>query len=189
MKNFLLLISVFAFGFVKACEPKPVPFKKNIIYAEGLSFGNYYSLNYERIFCQKENYFLSWRAGGSILPRMGKIDYTIPAGAFINFGRSKHHLQFGMQFTFESYYRQGITFHSMAIDASFAPYPFDPRVNSIGALLNTGYRYQKPGGRITVQANLAAGFYQQFTIGHYFGIGANAGIGYCFGKTKTEEQK
>lgn len=81
MKNLLLCVFFVCFSFVAVAQKRDYKaeikqfqdsinknFPKNTIYLELLGSGGLYSINYDRIFYQKNRFKFSYRLGGSITP-------------------------------------------------------------------------------------------------------------------------
>ncbi len=119
---------------------------KNSIHAEFLLPSFNYSLNYGRIFYQKDRLKISASAGFSLLFKRanepihsGYVVPVIPAEITAFWGKSKHHLEFGLGFYT---YRE----KSYIFDEDFPRNIREEPYWGKTILPRIGYRYQKPAG-------------------------------------------
>lgn len=103
----LLIISPFIKGFAQTQFAAPY-IKRNIVYMEILGNGFYYSLNYERIFSDKNNIKLGGRIGITHMNFGSSSNKNIGTGIPMEFvhigGKGKHHFELGFGIT-PLYYR------------------------------------------------------------------------------------
>ena len=125
---------------------------KNLMFAEFLGNSGAYALNYGRIFFQKERLKISANAGFSLLYKSEDeplhSGYLVPAfipeiSAF--FGKSKHHLEFGIGFNAA---RQ----KNYSFDEDFPNNIKEQVYWSKSIIPRIGYRYQKPEGGLFFRA-------------------------------------
>lgn len=103
MKNIFLILFCLSnfFAFAQKTDSSRV-LPKNSVYVELLGNGILGSLNYERIFWQKNNWRMAGRIGISAFPNLDKdsdnlkyFQYTVPTELSLLYGKNRHFLEFG----------------------------------------------------------------------------------------------
>lgn len=145
----LLLVVGCLFPFERAiAQTESIPsgrFKSNIVFVEGMGNGFTLSLNYERIFYQRERRFASIRVGYSQLAKgyLGSLQGHMriaPAELVVCVG-SKHHFEYGVGLT--SCMENNIYYNGEPDRVEHYFY-FIPTIR-------LGYRYQKPDGHFLIR--------------------------------------
>ncbi len=127
---FLLLAATASFA-----QAPPEPVRRNTFFLELGGNGMFYSLNYDRILLNRDNWKLSGRVGAMYLPPLNERNRHMVGGPVeISYlrGRGRHFLELGLGGT--------VIYDTYALSNS--------RVNDLAvmAVARIGYRHQKPEG-------------------------------------------
>ena len=137
-----ILILLFSLPLMAQKEATPIS-AKNAVYLELVGSGLLYSLNYDRIFYQKGWFKSAARIGFSALPKKFETETywnaALPLELLGMYGRSEHHLEFGVGYT--PYYYASAKHVIVSKGDEFDQY----RLRSI-VPFRVGYRYQKADG-------------------------------------------
>jgi hypothetical protein len=144
MKKIILLIWLSTISITAICQEQPIDNKlqyKNSIQFDVGGHGLFYSLNYERILLNGNNFKTAAQAGISYYPASTGIrDVWIPISINELYTIGNHHIEFGLGI---------VPIREAARDADN-----NPRYWFWSGLFSgrIGYRYQKPGGRFLFRA-------------------------------------
>lgn len=130
VKKTLLLFLLLFLARAIYLQAQPSSLARKSIYAEGASHGAYYSINYDRVFSQGEQFIKTYRAGFSLLNNA----IAFPLGLNFFSGRDNDHVEFGLTLVpyIENY--QKLFSAGNLSDKKFYIIP------------GAGYRFQKPEG-------------------------------------------
>jgi hypothetical protein len=132
------VIIVFAIQSVFCQEKVNLPFefqRKNSIQLELFGHGLFYSVNYERILINGENYKTTAQAGFAWYPPATDLrEFWVPVSLNELVSFNQHHIEFGLGTVFTNEEMQRLTGENTRDWSTF----LTGRV---------GYRYQKPNGR------------------------------------------
>ena len=141
MKKYIILVSLLMSASSAFCQAEsPLIFKyKNSLQFEAGGHAGLYSINYERVFLNKEKYKITGQAGASFAP-YGQHGYIAVFPFALNGIRSfeKHHIELGAGTAFGQYLTSGV--------AGITKGPVE-RIT-----IRAGYRYQKPDSRFLFRA-------------------------------------
>lgn len=132
----LFVVIVLLSPVLRAQETTSInPIRRNTIYGEVFGQGFFGSLNYDRLFNVDKHVMNSFSAGFIFAPKSAGFGDGMYLGVPVSynwlFGKSSHHLELGLGFTFMA--TQGFASNRFE---NFYTY-LTPKV---------GYRYQRPGG-------------------------------------------
>ena len=142
LKNILLLFLIISFSFVLKSQTSVFP--KHTITLDAGGIGGYGSLNYERTFFSKKNYFISYKTGFSFyrfkdFERKLNPDLLFPTSLQAGLKHKSHHAILGLGQTISSLVQASDDFSSKI------------RNNSLSANFIIGYRFQKAGKPFSFQ--------------------------------------
>jgi hypothetical protein len=151
-----------------AQEPAPGLTARNTFFAELYGNGGRYSLNYDRIFLQRNRFKASFRVGASLQSFRNNIagdrylQGALPLELNGLWGRGPHHLELGLGFT------PVLQERPVANTRPYLPSYFG----------RIGYRYQQPGGGLFFRAGLTPGLHRISSSQQDYHFGwAHGGIG------------
>lgn len=181
-KPFCLLLALCLVLFaVPALAQNTVPpvTAKNTVFVEFLGNGGVYSLNYDRIFFQRDRFKTSFRVGASLMPHKSYVaenyffSMTLPVEINGMWGSNRHHFEAGLGYTPFYWSRQ---------NTANMPGVRENRRFSNMLISRIGYRYQRPEGGLFFRAALMPNYYAApgARVTYFSWIGGGLSLGKSF---------
>ncbi len=178
MKKIVFALILFFLAFSVCAQRKKDPrlFRKNTIFIEILGNGATFTLNYDRLFLQKDGFKIAGRIGYSILPGILDIKSVPLEMSLLISDQGNHHFEIGTGLS----YIKGLKTENVITDYSGSGKYVS---ESLYLPFRIGYRYQRQRGRLFLKAGIIPmisihEFENKFKRDSYFWLGGAAGYSF-----------